>query len=320
MAALIPSSPPPADHTIKVEIVSKLDEVKIDELELGDEYPSLYRVLELFPSLAGNAIRQRLSLKTQMTCNTKRNTGSEALGVQFNNCLLSHDKTGALWNAAAKRLAALCSAASEPTLSKTNACNFLFSSAAGNTLAGAPFRRIPQGQCLWQGDKQLSPSTAGAADDAKVRTLAERRRENLSNHLATRPLYILGRADELRVAKSFKGESLHNKGEPSQDEVSAGQLWSEFLFGGSLPTHGSDGSAYKIKVSLLSQPQIRSVGLDDVVCGVRDGQSNIEFSQIALRIDFSKNKFRLKGDFMFSQKLSSTVSSDFSKTQAAHKN
>ncbi|MEY3901104.1 MAG: hypothetical protein RL189_410 [Pseudomonadota bacterium] len=317
MAALTSASLPPAEHSIKVEIVSKLDEVKIDELELGDEYPALYRVLELFPSLAGNAIKQRLSLESQMTCKAKRNAVSGMLGVQFNDCRLTHNKSGALWSAATKRLVELCSTDADPSRSNSNVCHFLFSPAAGRTPAAASIRSIPQAQCQWQGDNRLSKTNTAEADAAKDRSLAERRRENLSNHLSTRPFYILERVDELRFAKLFQSESLQKNGGHTNEDFRAGRLWSEFLFGGALPTHGSDGSAYKIKVILLSQPQIRGAGLGEVLCAGREGRASIDFSNVALRIDFSKNKFRLKGDFTFSQKLSVTGLPDFSQTQTA---
>lgn len=315
MATLTPASLPPAEHSIKVEIISKLDEVKIDELELGDEYPALYHVLELFPSLAGNAIKQRLSLESQMTCKAKRNAVSGMLGVQFNDCRLTHNKSGALWNAAAHRLAELCSA--DLSLSKLKACSFLFSPTVGKTPGRASFPQLPQAQCQWQGDNRHSQTAAAAADATRFRTLAERRRENLSNHLATRPYYILSRLDQLRYAKFVDSESLQNKNEPAAAEHRAGQLWSEFLFGGSLPTHGSDGVPYKIKVRLLSQPEIRSAGLSEVLCAARAGHASVEFSKIALNIEFSKNKFRLKGNFSFSQKISGITASEIETTTQA---
>lgn len=313
MVAIIPVATPLAEHFIEVKIQTTVDEVDIREIKIGDEYPYYYSVFEYFPSLANSIIKKRLSLNSEMKCRASREITGDSFALKLSDCSLVNDKKGFLWDEAKIKLAKMCPKASNQSAKESIFCKFSFSPADKKPTRLHSIQSPSFGDCRWHGETVNLITPLDSLNSDQSIEIAERRKNTLASNIAKRTLYIIGRVDEAKNQDRRGKESKELENKKMVTSWWKGRDWLEFLFGGSLPTKGSDGSDFIIKTELISEPVIIQSNKDYSICKGQDGAMRIEFSKIGFSTEFLKNRFKLEGEFIFTLIISSRTVSALSR-------
>ena len=290
----------PPNGSIKIEVSTKLEAVKIKQLALGGEYPSFYSVLEYFPSLAEALLKRRLSFNSETTCSILRHTDSTNDTLRITRCQSPVVQQNPKGSVIQQYLTSACLGSPRQNFESQNKCN-LNEVFLSDIIGTQGIQNTKSKACRLVYGLELPPS---AIPETTNRQQTNTIRQNyIARQLAYRNLVILKLSKRFTAASPDAAERQASAPlRETGDRFDAGFL-SEFLYGGNLPSRGSDGSEYKLQISRLSNPKVTKNVYSSIECDTLRGQTSLHVSNIQLAVDFRKKAFHLSGIFEFKQTI-----------------